>query len=477
MLTDFKANVANDTQREQVSIILNAGFPYRMGIEFARDLDYLSVFLDLAELHKKPTRKRIFTQIPPKAFSRASGVYPQRIRIMAGHGKTWRNYPLKAYVEGALDSAVGEEKACIQRDSARLLNNLDRLFGGRPEHWDRAVPVEVPKTDQVWDMNLIARRLLENLGVSDHTPANALNKTLILLHQLIEFREITTEGTSTEEYIPPAPVEPASIEPTTNETPSTETSSAAVPTTVPVNDSPSIEIPPTEPPTTVPASSDTLLIEVPTADVPATVPACGETPSFGAPSEEAPTTTTICSETPASEVPPAEISAPVSTPSEATLINVASVEPPVTTPSVKAPFSEHPATLRTCNDPSPAQLLAVVSPDEPAQLQTASTKKLLLSPPEATAAPSHSSVAPCVESPSQVSPLTVSQAQPPLTSSSSSITPTRTTPFKFTAPDWRQEALQELALQQQTQRPAVSGSQKNGRKSRGGKGRPRHSNT
>jgi hypothetical protein len=176
MLTDFKANVANGTQREQVSIILNAGFPYRMGIAFANDLDYLSVFLDLAELHKKPTRERIFTQIPLKAISCASGVSPQRICIMAGHGKTWRNYPLKAYVEGALDSAVGEEKAYIQRDSARLLNNLDRLFGGRPEHWGRAVPVEVPKTNQVWDMNLIARRLLENLGVSDHTPTNALNK-------------------------------------------------------------------------------------------------------------------------------------------------------------------------------------------------------------------------------------------------------------------------------------------------------------
>jgi hypothetical protein len=176
MLADFKANVANDTQREQVSIILNAGFPYRMDIKFASDLDYLSVFLDLAELHKKPTRERIFTEIHPMAFSCACGVHPQKICIMNGRGKTWKNYPLKAYVEGKLPSADEDGKAYIQRNSARLLNNLDRLLGGRPEHWDKAVPVEVLKTNQIWDMNLIARRLLENLGVSDHIPTNALDK-------------------------------------------------------------------------------------------------------------------------------------------------------------------------------------------------------------------------------------------------------------------------------------------------------------
>ena len=176
MLTDFRANVANDTQREQVSIILNAGFPYRMGIPFASDLDYLSVFLDLAELHKKPTRERVFTQLPSMPFSCACGVHPQRICIMNGRGKTWRTFPLKAYVEGRLDKAVGEEKAYIQRNSAKLLRNLDRLLGERPELWNQPVPVEVLKTDQIWNMNLIARRLLENLGVSDYILANFFDK-------------------------------------------------------------------------------------------------------------------------------------------------------------------------------------------------------------------------------------------------------------------------------------------------------------
>lgn len=176
MLTDFRDNIANDTQREQVSIVLNAGFPYRMSIKFANDLDYLSVFLDLAELNKKPARERIFTQVPPMAFAYACGVNPHRVSILSGHGKTWRTYPLKPYMEGALDAAVGDKKAYIQRNSAKILNNLNRLLGGRPEHWDKAVLVEVLKTDKVWDMNLIARRLLENLGVSDCTPANVLNK-------------------------------------------------------------------------------------------------------------------------------------------------------------------------------------------------------------------------------------------------------------------------------------------------------------
>jgi hypothetical protein len=176
MLKDFRTNVANDVQREQVSIILNAGFPYRMGIKFASDLDYLSVFLDLAELHKKPTRERIFTHIPTKAFSCACGVHPHNHYILNGLGKTWRTYPLKAYTEYGLDKAVGEEKkARIQTISVRLLSNLDRLLGGRPEQWNKAVPLEIPKTNQVWDMNLIARRLLENLGVSDYIPTNVLN--------------------------------------------------------------------------------------------------------------------------------------------------------------------------------------------------------------------------------------------------------------------------------------------------------------
>jgi hypothetical protein len=176
MLMDFRANVANDTQREQVSIVLNAGFPHRMGIKFASDLDFLSVFLDLAELHKKPTSERIFTQIPPMAFSCACGVNHQYLGVLNGRGKPWRTYPLKAYVEGKLDTAVGETKLYIQRNSTRLLNNLDRLLGGRPEHWDTALPGEPSKIDYIPDMNLIARRLLENFGVSDYIPTNILNK-------------------------------------------------------------------------------------------------------------------------------------------------------------------------------------------------------------------------------------------------------------------------------------------------------------
>jgi hypothetical protein len=176
MLTDFRDNVANDTQREQVSIVLNAGFPYRMGIRFASDLDYLSVFLDLAELNKKPAKERIFTHLPPMAFACACGVHPQNLCITSGHGKTWRTYPLKAYMESRLNTADEDGKAYIQRNSAKILTNLDRLFGGRPEHWNKAVPVEVLKTNQTWDMNLVARRLLENLGVSDCTPVNVLDK-------------------------------------------------------------------------------------------------------------------------------------------------------------------------------------------------------------------------------------------------------------------------------------------------------------
>jgi hypothetical protein len=75
-------------------------------------------------------------------------------------------------VEGRLDTAIGEAKAYIQR-KVKPLNNLNRLLGGRLE---KAGTVEVLRTNQVWDMNLIAGRLPENLGVSDYIPANVLDK-------------------------------------------------------------------------------------------------------------------------------------------------------------------------------------------------------------------------------------------------------------------------------------------------------------
>jgi hypothetical protein len=173
---------------------------------------------------------------------------------------------------------------------------------------------------------------------------------------------------------------------------------------------------------------------------------------------------------PVPQVPAAVASPLIEKPS----IEVLSAEPAVTvndcsqTPSVDAP---------SCNNPTLPEPLAIVVPDEPTQLLSALTNALQQSPTKATAVPIESSIAPCVESPSQFSP-PVSQAQPLLPSPSSASTSTRPTPPKSTAPDWRQEALQDMALQQQIQqRPIAPLPRRNGRKSRGGRGRPKTSNT
>lgn len=188
LLIDFRDNVANETQRGQVSTILNAGFPYRAGLRYQPGVDYVSVLLDLAELHKKPTRERLVTEIPPMAVSIACGVAPHLISMMNGHGKTWRAYlrlTLKPNLGAHINSLPEEDRAYLREIGTRVVDNVERILGGRSEFLDKATPVQKLKAKQTWDINLITRRMLENFGVSEFTAANVLDEHSFYLSSLL----------------------------------------------------------------------------------------------------------------------------------------------------------------------------------------------------------------------------------------------------------------------------------------------------
>lgn len=170
-MIDFRDNVANENQRAQVSTIFDAGFPHQIGILFKPGVDLLSVFLDIAELKKQFTRERIFTELPAPPYAYASGVHPQRIGMINGR-RDWRVFRtrLEAMTDQTLDMCSAQYKDALQADVDKVRNNIARSLGERPQLWDRNMFSEVAKTNRVWDMNLIARRLLENFGVSDYIP-------------------------------------------------------------------------------------------------------------------------------------------------------------------------------------------------------------------------------------------------------------------------------------------------------------------
>lgn len=167
MLTDFGANVANKTQREQVTILLKAGFP---DLRYYPDVDYLSVLLDLAEHHQKPEGTQIFTRIPLMVLSILSGVSPH----------TWRpnlEHSLELRLQDDINILPREACIRVEEMGTRVNRHIKRLLSGRPELLPDIAPLEDYSKPQKVDISLVARRLLENFSVSDYTAAADFNLT------------------------------------------------------------------------------------------------------------------------------------------------------------------------------------------------------------------------------------------------------------------------------------------------------------
>lgn len=117
-------------------------------------------------------------------------------------------------------------------------------------------------------------------------------------------------------------------------------------------------------------------------------------------------------------------------------------------------------------EPSTTTSLTIVVPDAPAEVLPHSEE---------------SSLPPCEASPASPNqPTPTSDDMPSVSSPSPSPispiknTPTKVTPSRTSVPDWRREALEEMAVQEQVQRTHAPGSNRshNGkRRSHGGKGR------
>lgn len=168
-------------QRKQVSKILQAGFPCQPGLRYQPGIDYVSVILDLASLHKEAIEQRhLITEIPPMAIYLACGVNPHGIPMVNGYGMTW-----KEYLQHTLQLNKGHHIAILPKEGQgqvinsqkRVSSNMKRLLDGLSELLDRYTPAWSLKTPQNLDINLIARRLLENFGVSDCVAAKTINLT------------------------------------------------------------------------------------------------------------------------------------------------------------------------------------------------------------------------------------------------------------------------------------------------------------
>jgi hypothetical protein len=135
MLTDFQVNVANETQREQVLVVLGSGFPSQVGLRYKPEVDYLSVLLDLAEHHKTRAQQRLITKIPLMAVSILSGVAPH----------IWRSdieHPLELNFGVDMDTLPEEGRAYVQKMGTRLIQNIKRLLGGGSELLVDVTPIQ-----------------------------------------------------------------------------------------------------------------------------------------------------------------------------------------------------------------------------------------------------------------------------------------------------------------------------------------------
>jgi hypothetical protein len=169
MLTDFGANIANKTQRKQVTTLLMTGFPCQVGLRYQPNVDYLSILLDLAEHHKKPMGTQIITRIPSTVVSILSGVAPHMWKPDPEHS-------LELRLHDNINILPEEARKSVEEMRTRVSSHIQRLLGGRRELLPDVAPLGDYSKPQKVDINLVARRLLENFSVSDSTAANVLSR-------------------------------------------------------------------------------------------------------------------------------------------------------------------------------------------------------------------------------------------------------------------------------------------------------------
>lgn len=257
MTEELIAATSDETVRKRAQSLLDAAFQQDNFVEFARGQNFLDVFLDIAEMRKniREPRKstyrmteserqqererrekaltRNYTDMGPAALCVACGVDPQQIGIKLPSVFTWNRY-LESGREIFLPKKLEDPKV-VEANTDAYFHALTRYFGERDTLLERYIDNDDTKSRKptwTWDTNLIARRLLENLGVS-YQPFllfSFLMDWCSIYLQVIEFRHATTDGTVEKPPPPPpAPKAPVEATPVRNDTAPTSAATHILP--------------------------------------------------------------------------------------------------------------------------------------------------------------------------------------------------------------------------------------------------------
>jgi hypothetical protein len=137
-------------------------------IKFSPSQRFFPVFLNIAETTKPRSKERVFTELPPHPYGFACGIKPPSIGLTNHRGRTWNaylNHILRTKMEDRLEKLPeGKDKEALAKEMKRFSDIMTRYLGKREEVLERELTSA--GANSTWDYNLIARRLLENLGVS-----------------------------------------------------------------------------------------------------------------------------------------------------------------------------------------------------------------------------------------------------------------------------------------------------------------------
>ncbi|PVG02530.1 hypothetical protein CPB86DRAFT_586650 [Serendipita vermifera] len=188
LITDFTLATTDESKRAEAQKLFDSIFPSPNEIKFSPSQKFFPVFLDIAETTKPRSKERVFTELPPHAYGYACGIKPPSIGLSnhTHRGRSWSAYIntiLRSKMENRLENMPeGEGKQALELEMKRFSEAMTRYLGKRDEILERELTSS--GTNISWDYNLVARRLLENLG-------------------LLPFREKSTEGT---DILPPPPL-------------------------------------------------------------------------------------------------------------------------------------------------------------------------------------------------------------------------------------------------------------------------------
>ncbi|KAG8823013.1 hypothetical protein FRC17_009429 [Serendipita sp. 399] len=210
-------------------------------VQFTGTLAYLPTILAMAEASKSYTETRIFTELGPHGLIFACGVAPRDLGIENVKGCTWETYLDKELPRMQARGLVPRWSFYVPGQERPDINALRRILyryiGTRKEMLSREVLCQEQAHPEKWDHELIARRILENLGLlkyrekswglcPEEIEAYRLRKSpRVVLRPLIPRNLNTARNVTTEQDVKSKIDHGSSITPTSSET----TSSASTP--------------------------------------------------------------------------------------------------------------------------------------------------------------------------------------------------------------------------------------------------------